>query len=127
MTITNASGWAALRSRDYRLFFGARFLSGLAMQVQNVGLGWLVYDKTGSALALGLVGLAAFLPALLLALIAGAVADRFDRRRIVTVCYALIALAALILLLIAMDPAAQVWPIYVLTVLVGGCRSFANP
>ena len=44
------------------------------------GVGWLVYDRTGSALALGLVGLAAFLPALLLALIAGAVADRFDRR-----------------------------------------------
>ena len=57
-----------------------RFRTGLAFQVHNVGLGWLVYDKTGSALALGLVGLAAFLPALLLALIAGAVADRFDRR-----------------------------------------------
>ena len=70
-------------------------MTGLAMQIHNVGLGWLVYDRTGSALALGLVGLAAFLPALLLALVAGAVADRYDRRLIVTACWGLIALADL--------------------------------
>ena len=84
MTLVARSGWDIFQFRDFRRFFGVRFLTGLAMQVHNVGLGWLVDHKTGSALALGSGGLAAFLPALLLALIAGAVADRFDRRRIVT-------------------------------------------
>jgi MFS family permease len=127
MTLVARSGWDIFRFRDFRRFFGARFLTGLAMQIHNVGLGWLVYDKTGSALALGLIGLAAFLPALLLALVAGAAADRFDRRRIVTVCYGLIAVADAVLLLVALSPGAPVWPIYALTVLVGGARSFANP
>ncbi|PSC04820.1 MFS transporter [Alsobacter soli] len=125
--IRNASGWAALHSRDFRYFFTARFLSGLAMQIQNVGLGWLVYDRTHSALALGLVGLAAFLPALALALVTGHVADRFDRRRIISLCWALVALASLGLLLVALTPASPVWPIYALAVLVGSARSFANP
>jgi MFS family permease len=127
MTLVARSGWDIFQFSDFRRFFGARFLTGLAMQIHNVGLGWLVYDRTGSALALGLIGLAAFLPALLLALLAGAAADRFDRRRIVTVCYALIALADGGLLLCALAPDAPVWPIYALTVLVGGGRSFANP
>lgn len=127
MTLVARSGWDIFQFSDFRRFFGARFLTGLAMQIHNVGLGWLVYDKTGSALALGLIGLAAFLPALLLALLAGAAADRFDRRRIVTICYALIALADGGLLLLALSPGAPVWPIYALTVLVGAGRSFANP
>ncbi|GGH33810.1 MFS transporter [Alsobacter metallidurans] len=125
--IRNASGWAALRSRDFRLFISARFLSGLAMQIQNVGLGWLVYDRTGSALALGLVGLAAFLPALALALVTGHVADRFDRRRIMSLCWSVVALASLGLLLVALNPKAPVWPIYALAVVVGSARAFANP
>lgn len=127
MTLVARSGWDIFQFSDFRRFFGARFLTGLAMQIHNVGLGWLVYDKTGSALALGLIDLAAFLPALLLALLAGAAADRFDRRRIVTICYALIALADGGLLLLALSPGAPVWPIYALTVLVGAGRSFANP
>jgi MFS family permease len=127
MTLTARSGWDVFQFADFRRFFGARFLTGLSMQIHNVGLGWLVYEKTGSALALGLVGLAAFLPALLLALVAGVAADRFDRKRIVTVCYALIAVADLGLLAFAVTPGLPVWPIYALTVLVGGARSFANP
>lgn len=127
MTLVARSGWDIFQFRDFRRFFGARFLTGLAMQIHNVGLGWLVYAKTGSALALGLVGLAAFLPALLLALVAGVAADRFDRKRIVTVCYGLIALGDLGLLACALNPALPVWPIYALTVIVGGSRSFANP
>jgi MFS family permease len=127
MTLVARSGWDIFQFRDFRRFFGARFLTGLAMQIHNVGLGWLVYAKTGSALALGLVGLAAFLPALLLALFAGAAADRFDRKRIVTICYGVIALADLGLLACALRPDLPVWPIYALTVIVGGSRSFANP
>ncbi|MFZ4530858.1 MAG: MFS transporter, partial [Alsobacter sp.] len=80
-------GLAPFSHPAFRRFFAARFLAGMAQQVHNVGLGWLVYDRTGSAMALGLVGLAAFAPALLLALVSGHVADRFDRRLIVTICW----------------------------------------
>ena len=75
-----ASGWVAFRSRDFAFYCSGRFLSGAAIQVQNVAVGWLVYDLTHDAFALGLVGLATFLPAIGLALVTGHVADRVDRR-----------------------------------------------
>ncbi len=121
------SNWEVFRFPDFRRFFGARVSTGLAMQVHNVGVGWLVYERTGSALALGFVGLAAFLPALLLALVSGAVADRYDRRRIVSICWAMIAVGELGLLYCAVTPSLPIWPIYGFTVLVGTCRAFANP
>jgi MFS family permease len=127
MTELPTSNWEVFRFPDFVRFFGARVVTGLAMQVHNVGVGWLVYDRTGSALALGLVGLAAFLPALLLALVAGVVADRFDRRLVVTVCWAIIAVGEVGLLYCAVTPDLPVWPIYAFTVLVGTCRAFANP
>ena len=60
MTATEArrDGWAAFRHRDFKLYFISRFASGLAIQMQNVAVGWLVYDLTSDPLALGLVGLA---------------------------------------------------------------------
>jgi len=60
-----------------------------------VGVGWQVYALTGSALDLGLVGLAQFIPSFLLMLVAGHVADRFDRRRVLQACMVVEALAAL--------------------------------
>src|SRR3954454_19171386 len=80
------SGLAVFRHRDFALFSGVRVAAGLAQQMQVVAVGWLVYDLTHSALALGLVGLAGFLPAIALALVTGHVADRFDRRLIVAIC-----------------------------------------
>ena len=81
------AGWAAFRIRDFRCFFGSRFLHDFAMQIQTVGIGWFVYERTNSALALGLAGLAAFLPALALALVSGHVADNYDRRIIAASCH----------------------------------------
>ncbi|MHB2167410.1 MFS transporter [Alsobacter sp. R-9] len=127
MTTAVKSNWEVFRFPGFRRFFSARFMTGVAMQVHNVGLGWLVYDRTGSALALGFVGLAAFLPALLLALVAGVVADRYDRRLIVTTCWSVIAVADVGLLYFATHPETPVWPIFGLTMLVGACRSFGNP
>src|SRR3954447_17424471 len=74
-----ASGLAVFRHRDFALFSGVRVAAGLAQQMQTVAVGWLVYDITQSALALGLVGLAGFPPAIALPLLTAHVADRFDR------------------------------------------------
>ena len=68
------------------------------MQIQTVAVGWQVYDLTRDPLDLGLVGLSQFLPALLLVLVTGAVADRFRRRTIMAVCLAIEALCAVALL-----------------------------
>ncbi len=77
---------SVLRHPPVALFLLSRTFSGLAFQLQAVAVGWQVYGITGSALALGMVGLAEFVPSLLLAFVVGHVADRFDRRRIVQLC-----------------------------------------
>ncbi|HUZ67112.1 MAG TPA: MFS transporter, partial [Beijerinckiaceae bacterium] len=69
------SGWSVLRIRNFSLFFASRIFSSLASQMTDVGVGWLVYARTHSALALGLVGLFTFAPRILFALWTGHVAD----------------------------------------------------
>ncbi|OYV34080.1 MAG: MFS transporter [Thiomonas sp. 20-64-5] len=121
------AGWAVFRIRDYALYFASRFLSGLAFQMNDVAVGWLVYERTGSALALGLVGLSGFMPSILLALVVGQVADRVDRRIILIVSYGLVALTSSLLILVARHPAEGVLPIYGLVLLMGVARAFSNP
>jgi MFS family permease len=118
---------AVFASRDFSLYLAARFLSALAVQMQGVAVGWLVYDLTRDPLALGLVGLAAFVPAVALALVTGHTADRYDRRRILVVCYAITLLTACGLLWLAGTGSRQIWLIYVLIVVFGIGRAFANP
>ena len=120
-------GWAVFRHRDFSLYCTSRFLSALAVQMQNVAVGWRVYDLTGDPLALGLVGLAGFLPAICLALVTGHVADRFDRRAVLMTCYAVMTLSGLGLLAHTLAGSPTVWPIYLLTLAYGSARAFANP
>ncbi|MDK9697210.1 MAG: MFS transporter [Siculibacillus sp.] len=124
---TPASGREVLRYGDFRLYLGARFATGLAIQVHDVGVGWYVYEITRSAWALGLVGLAVFLPNLLFALVAGEVADRFDRRLVVTAAFATMAAAALGLLVTVIVGATTPAPVYALAALLGTARAFAMP
>jgi MFS family permease len=118
-------GRAVFRFRDFKLYVTGRFLWGLAMQIQNVAIAWLVYELTHDPLALGLIGLATFLPTVPLSLVTGAVADRYDRRRILVITYGLIALGAALLCLTVKF--AVLWPVYLIVVGVGACRSFSNP
>lgn len=126
MTATH-SGAIAFRSRDFALYCGSRFVSATAIQMQNVAVGWWVYDITRDPFALGLVGLAIFLPAISLALVTGHTADRFDRRAILLVCYAVATLTAAGLLFCAWSGVRQVGLIYALLLLFGVTRAFANP
>lgn len=118
---------AVFESRDYSLYLTARFLSALAIQMQNVAVGWLVYDLTRDPFALGLVGLASFLPAVALALVTGHTADRYDRRKILLVCYLVTLGTATGLLVIATSGWSQTWLIYTLLLIFGVSRAFANP
>jgi MFS family permease len=70
----------------FAAFWAMRAASTIAYEMQAVAIGWQVYDLTGSALALGLIGLAQFVPGFAFGLVAGHIADRFDRRRVVRFC-----------------------------------------
>lgn len=118
---------AVFASRDFSLYLTARFLSALAIQMQNVAVGWLVYDLTRDPFALGLVGLASFLPAVALALVTGHAADRYDRRKILVACYLVTLATAAGLLAIATTGWDRTWLIYALLLIFGVSRAFANP
>src|SRR5271165_7128521 len=94
----NLDAYAAFRSRDYRLLFAGLFLSNFGSQMLSLGVSWDLYTRTRSALVLGNVGFVQVAPFLFFALIAGHVADRYDRRRTLVLTQ-LVALAASIPLL----------------------------
>jgi MFS family permease len=83
-----------LRHRPFMLYWNARVFAAIAFQMVGVAVGWQMYALTGSAFDLGLVGLAQFLPATVLIMIAGQLADRYDRRRILQLCQGVEGLAA---------------------------------
>ncbi len=112
---------------DVVMFMASRFLWISATQICNVAVGWLIYDVTRSAWALGLVGLAAFAPKLLLTLVAGMVADRYDRRKVMAACLALDGLATIGLFYVAVQSTVAIGAIYALFILLGIARGFAGP
>ena len=123
---------SALRSRDFRLYQTARLMVILGAEAQSVAVAWQVYQITHSALDLGYTGLALFLPGVFCMLAAGHVADRYDRRNIILICYAVQAVCTGALLWFALygtggDGRARVWPIYAVLVGIGLGRAFSGP
>jgi MFS family permease len=125
--VAEAGARSAFLSRDFRLYQTARLLVILGAEAQSVAVAWQVYQMTGSALDLGLTGLALFAPGLLFMLAAGHVADRYDRRWIILVCYVTQALSTVALLRFALHPTGRVWPIYALLFGIGMGRAFSGP
>lgn len=114
-------------NRDFSLYWCIRVCSMMAFQMLAVAVGWQVYDLTGSALALGYVGLSGFLPAVLLVLVSGQVADRLDRRRVVQAGHVLEALVAAMLALGSWQGwLTETW-IFVGVFLLGVGKSFSAP
>ena len=75
--------YAAFRIRDYRLYLSGWLFALIGTRIQSIAIGWEMYQRTGEALALGLVGLMQALPTMILALPAGYLADTFNRRKLV--------------------------------------------
>jgi MFS family permease len=118
---------AAFRHPNFRLFQAARFLSVVAIEMQSVAVGWQIYELTRRPLDLGLVGLAQFLPGILLFLWSGHAADRFPRRGIMLCCLAGFVLCSLLLLGAAWAAAPSVRNIYLVLILFGVVRAFYGP
>jgi MFS family permease len=124
---SRAAGRAAFQYPSFVLFQTARFCIVLATEMQSVAVGWQVYEITRRPLDLGLVGLAQFLPGVLLFLVSGHVADRYDRRKLIVICYVGFAVCCSLLLLTAVRDVRSVAYIFAVLVLLGIVRSFTGP
>lgn len=102
----------------------ARFLATVSSEMQAIAVGWQVYSLTHRPLDLGLVGLAQFLPGVLLFLVSGQAADRFPRRNIILACYGGYAACSLALLALTVEHNRTVWLIYAVLLANGVVRSF---
>jgi MFS family permease len=121
------AGRAAFSHPGFLLFQIARFLIVSAVEMQAVAVGWQVYEITKRPLDLGYVGLAQFLPAILLFPISGHASDRFERRNVLSACYAGYALCFALLLALSRRSVPSIVPIYVVLVMIGIVRSFNGP
>src|SRR3984893_8561380 len=120
-------GLESFASLDFRRYQLARVAVILGAEAQSVAVAWQVYSITHRPLDLGYTGLALFLPGLLFLLPAGHVADRFDRRKVIRICYALQIVCTIALLTITLLGGRHVLPIYAVLFLVGTGRSFSGP
>ena len=120
-------GMEAFGFRDFRRYQLARVMAILGAEAQSVAVAWQVYSITHRALDLGYTGLALFLPGLLFLLPAGHVADRFDRRQVILVCYTLQVFSTAALLFLTRAGIHSVLPIYVTLFFVGTGRAFSGP
>ncbi len=118
------AGRAAFTHPGFVLFQVARFLIVSAVEMQAVAVGWQVYEITKRPLDLGYVGLAQFLPAILLFPISGHASDRFERSKVLSVCYAGYAVCFALLLWLTERGVPSMRAIYVVLVLIGIVRSF---
>ena len=116
-----------LAHRNFVRFMGARFLAVCASQMLMVAVAWHMYDLTGSAWDLGLVGLFQFVPALLLTLPAGHVADRVHRGRLFATCVAVQATVAALLMWATWHVFASRELILCISVVLGCTRAFQMP
>src|ERR1700758_3596438 len=121
------AGRAAFSHPGFLLFQIARFLIVSAVEMQAVAVGWQVYEITKRPLDLGYVGLAQFLPGILLFPISGHASDRFERRHVLSACYAGYALCFALLLALSRRAVPSIVPIYVVLVMIGIVRSFNGP
>ena len=120
-------GLESFASRDFRRYQLARVAVIVGAEAQSVAVAWQVYAMTHRAIDLGYTGLALFFPALLFLLPAGHVADRFDRRKVILICYALQFVSTAGLLALTLAGLSSVWPIYCVLFVIGMGRAFSGP
>ena len=117
----------ALRHRNFRLFFAGQLVSLIGTWMQMVAQSWLVYRLTGSSFLLGSVAFASQIPIFLLAFIGGAVADRFNRHKVVIATQAAAMALAFILAILTLTETVRIWHVFVLSALLGIVHAFDMP
>jgi MFS family permease len=115
------------RERDLPLYLGVRFLADAASMGLSVAVGWTVYGVSGSALALGIVGMVQFIPLFLLTLPAGEGCDRLSPRRILSAGLVIQGGCTLVLLVLAMSSSQALWSIYGVCAILSIARACVDP
>ena len=122
-----AKTFTSLSHRNYRyLWFGTVFMSA-GQWIQQVTLGWIVYDLTGSSVLLGVLNGLRALPFLVASPIAGVFADRMDRRQLMLVCECFLALLTLLMGVVVASGKLAVWHLFTFTLLTGIAWAFVDP
>jgi MFS family permease len=119
--------FAALRHRNYRLFFSGQLVSVIGTWMQQVAIGWLVYQLSNSAFTLGAVRFLSAIPVTLFTLVGGALADRFEKRRIVILTQSTAMVLAFALAALVHFGVIKIWQIALLGFLVGVTDAFDIP
>lgn len=130
--IDKPDAYAALRIPDFRRFMLMRLTTTLAVQIMSVSVGYFVYDLTGDPLMLGLIGLAEAIPAILISLWAGHLADKYDRRTIQLLCLSLMVVCTSVLFALAwnqdeLGKEVLLGGIYTVIFFTGIARGFFSP
>ncbi len=116
-----------LRHRDYRYIWMGQFASMLGTQMHAAALSWQVYELTGSAIQLGLLGLVRAIAILSTSLIGGAVADAFNRRAVLLVTQAVLMLLSAAIAVATMSGVVTIWLLYVIAALAAATSAFDGP
>jgi MFS family permease len=117
----------ALHHPKFVFYWFATWATSFAVQIMSVSVGWQIYDITRDPLDLGLVGLAQFMPPLLMVLFTGLAADKFNRRLIMGSCLLVEIGCAVALVLFTLAKPSVVWPVFIILVVLGFARAFYNP
>lgn len=115
------------RHRDFRMLYAGRLVSSFGNMITGVAIPYQAYMMTRSSLAVGLFGLVQLVPLLTLAFLGGALADAFDRRRLVQLTELALAMLSAVLLINALLPRPQLWLLYVVAALASGLDAFQRP
>ena len=124
---TSTRGLASFAHRDFTLLIVAKLFGWIALNMILVAIAYQVYDRTGEVLNLAYIGLATFAPAFGFALFTGYVADLFDRRLVLAVCYFVVGISAALFLAYTLLDVQAVWPVFAILVLLGTGRAFHQP
>ena len=125
--LKGTTGLAAMRYRDFQFLLAGKLFAWISLHMIMGAVPFQVYDVTRDTMNLAYIGLATFAPAMGFSLITGYVADLFDRRLVVTVCYATIGLASFLLLMLTLSGFKEVWPVFLILAIMGTGRAFDSP
>ena len=117
----------ALKHRNFQLFFAGQFISLIGTWMQNVARSWLVYQLTGSVALLGLVGFAGQFPVFILSTFGGAIADKYDRRKILVATQTASMILTFVMGVLVLTDTVVEWHIFLIAVLSGIVNSFDIP
>jgi MFS family permease len=114
----------SLAHRNFRLYFAGQGISLIGTWMQQIAMSWLVYQMTGSSFQLSLILFANQIPALFLSPVAGALADRWERQRVLLLTQSLAMVQALLLALLTWTGRIEVWQLFILSLFLGVVNTF---